>query len=94
MDNDPIHSHDLVNFIIIERGYIPVYLPPYSPELNLIEQFWKVLNDRVRRNKLKDVETLTSRVIEGSEDVPVEHLQNLIYRFFNYFPKCLNKEPL
>jgi transposase len=37
MDDDPIHSHDLVNFIVIERGYIPVYLPPYSPELNLIE---------------------------------------------------------
>ncbi|ORE22707.1 hypothetical protein BCV71DRAFT_171299, partial [Rhizopus microsporus] len=36
--------------------YIPVYLPPCSPELNPIEQFWKVLKDRVKRGKLKDVE--------------------------------------
>ncbi|KAG1147375.1 hypothetical protein G6F37_005505 [Rhizopus arrhizus] len=54
MDNTPIHSRDVVDPIILERGYIPVYLPPYSPELNPIEMFWKVLKDRVRREKLKD----------------------------------------
>ncbi|KAG1539963.1 hypothetical protein G6F46_007974 [Rhizopus delemar] len=37
MDNAPIHSRDVVDPIISERGYIPVYLPPYSPELNPIE---------------------------------------------------------
>ena len=40
------------------------------------------------------METLTSRVIEGSEDVPVDHLQNFIQHFVNCFFKCLNKEPL
>jgi transposase len=78
MDNAPIHSHDIVDPIIIERGYIPVYLPPYSPELNPIEQFWKVLKDRVKRGKLKEV----------------EYLQNFIQHSINCFPKCLNKEPL
>ena len=94
MDNAPIHGKAVVDPIIIKRGYIPVYLPPYSPELNPIEQFWKVLKDRVRRGKLNDVEDLTSRIIEGSEDVPVEHLQNFIQHSINCFPKCLNKEPL
>jgi transposase len=46
MANTPIHSHDLVDPVIIERRYISIYLPPYSPELNPIEQFWKVLKDR------------------------------------------------
>ncbi|EIE83399.1 hypothetical protein RO3G_08104 [Rhizopus delemar RA 99-880] len=41
MDNAPIHHHDAVDPIILQRGYIPVYLPPYSPELNPIEMFWK-----------------------------------------------------
>lgn len=94
MDNAQIHSHDIVDPIIIERGYIPVYLPPYSPEPNPIEHFWKVLKDRVRRGKLTDVETITSRFIEGSEDVPVGHLQNFIQHSINCFPKCLNKESL
>ncbi|GAN11558.1 hypothetical protein MAM1_0691d11127 [Mucor ambiguus] len=39
MDNAPIHSHDIVDPVIVERGYIPVYLPPYSSELNPIEMF-------------------------------------------------------
>ncbi|CEP13779.1 hypothetical protein [Parasitella parasitica] len=94
MDNAPIHSPQLIDPFIIERGYIPVYLPPYSPELNPIEMFWKVLKDRVKRTALTTAETLNSRIIEGSEDVPVEHLQNFIQHSIDCFPKCLNKEPL
>ena len=91
MDNAPIHRKEIVDPIIIERGYTPVYLPPYSPELNPIEMFWKVLKDRVRRTRLTDLETLITRIIEGSSDVPIEHLQSFIQHSINAFPKCLNK---
>ncbi|EIE81118.1 hypothetical protein RO3G_05823 [Rhizopus delemar RA 99-880] len=84
MDNAPIHPRDVVDPIASQRGYIPVYLPPYSPELNPIEMFWKVLKDRVKRGKLTDAETLSSRIIEGSEDVSVEHLQNFIQHSINH----------
>lgn len=94
MDNTPIHSPDAIDPIIKERGHIPLYSPSYLPELNPIEMFWKVLKDRVKRGKLSDVETLTSRVIEGSKDVPIENLQNFIQYSIDIFPKCLNKEPL
>lgn len=73
---------------------MPVYIPPYSPELNPIEQFWKVLKDRVKRGKLKDVEILSSRAIEGSKGDPVERLQNFIQHSINCFLKYLNKELL
>lgn len=94
MDNAPIHSPDAIDPTIKERGYIPVYFPPYSPELNPIEMFCKVLKDRVKRGKLSDVETLTSSVIEGSEDVPIEHFQIFIQYSIDIFLKCLNKEPV
>jgi hypothetical protein len=61
-DNAPIHTPESVDSIILERDYIPAYLPPYSPELNPIELFWKVLKDRVKGGKLTDIETLSSRV--------------------------------
>ncbi|CAO3634696.1 unnamed protein product [Mucor hiemalis] len=67
-----IHGKAVVN--PIKRGYTPVYLPRYSPELNPIEQFWKVLKDRVRRNKSNDVEDHTSQIIQGSKDAPIEQL--------------------
>ncbi|KAI8644587.1 hypothetical protein BD408DRAFT_340254, partial [Parasitella parasitica] len=50
--------------------------------------------DRIRKSKLKDVENLTSRVIEGSEDVPIEYLQDFIQHSVHHFPKCLNNESL
>ncbi|KAI8875902.1 hypothetical protein K501DRAFT_299141 [Backusella circina FSU 941] len=76
------------------KGYIPVYIPSYSRELNPIEMFWKVLWDGVRRGKLTDIETLASRITEGSEDAPVEHLQNFIQHSIDCFPECLNKKSL
>ncbi|KAI8880694.1 hypothetical protein K501DRAFT_190629, partial [Backusella circina FSU 941] len=39
-------ERNIIDPVIIERGY-----PPYSPELDPIEQFWKVLKDSVRRSK-------------------------------------------
>ncbi|KAG1050394.1 hypothetical protein G6F43_007324 [Rhizopus delemar] len=39
MDNAPIHTHEVIQKLIESCGYGCVYLPPYSPELNPIEQF-------------------------------------------------------
>lgn len=92
MDNAAIHNHSLVDPLIIKRGYVLVYLPPYSPELNPIEMLWKVLKDKVRQSKRSNLETLTTRITEGCQDDPIEHLQNFIQHSVNAFPKCLNKE--
>ncbi|CEP09236.1 hypothetical protein [Parasitella parasitica] len=43
MDNAPIHSSTDIGKYIHCRGYRYVYLPPYSPELNPIEQYWSVV---------------------------------------------------
>ena len=77
--------------VIIRRGYTPVYLPPYSPELNPIEQFWAVVKAKVKRSKLTDSETPVSRIIEAAEFVPVGHLKGFIQHSINQFQHCLNK---
>ncbi|CAO3692544.1 unnamed protein product [Rhizopus microsporus] len=66
-------------------------LPLYSPELNPIEDFRAILKGKIKRNMLKDAETLTTRIIEASEAVPVEYLQNIIQYFVNQFHNCWNK---
>jgi transposase len=38
MDNAPIHTSNGIERYIICSGYICIYLPPYSPERNPIEQ--------------------------------------------------------
>ncbi|KAG1164935.1 hypothetical protein G6F36_013613 [Rhizopus arrhizus] len=85
MDNAPIHALDMIDPVIEKRGRTPVYLPPYSPELNPIEQFWAIIKGKVKRTKLSDLETLTSRIIEVSEAVPIVHLQNITQHSINQF---------
>ena len=38
MDNPTAHKGERVRELIEERGCEPLYLPPYSPDLNLIEE--------------------------------------------------------
>jgi transposase len=88
MDNAPIHVPEMIDSIIMQRGYTGVYPPPYSPELNPIEQFRSIIKAKVRRTKLTDLETLTTRIIEASESVPIVHLENIIQHLVHQFDKC------
>lgn len=94
MDNAPIHVPKLIDPVITKRGYTPIYLPPYSPELNPIEQFWAVVKGKVKRNKLSDLETLTSRITEAAEAIPVQHIRGFVQHSVNQFDNCRNKVPI
>ena len=39
MDNAPVNNSDQITKLIVSRGYRCVYLPLYSPELNLMSSF-------------------------------------------------------
>ncbi|KAI8886883.1 hypothetical protein K501DRAFT_269461 [Backusella circina FSU 941] len=91
MDNAPIYVPSIIDPVVLNWGYVPVYLPPYSPELNPIEHFWAIPKEKVKCDKLKDVETLTSRIIEASEAVPVDYIKNTIQYSVNQFDNCRNK---
>ncbi|QRV93328.1 DDE superfamily endonuclease [Ceratobasidium sp. AG-Ba] len=51
MDNAPIHKSDEVKEMIVARGCRYLYLPPYSPDLNPIEQAFAVIKAKIRRNR-------------------------------------------
>ena len=44
LDNASTHYHldqETIDRWLIVHRFVPMYLPPYSPELNLIEILWK-----------------------------------------------------
>ena len=54
MDNASSHrSQPMQAFLsLFEQRVIVIWLPPYSPDMNLIERFWKHLKQRVTANHL------------------------------------------
>ncbi len=51
LDNGPYNTSEEVKQAAQELGIRLHYLPTYSPNLNAIEQLWKVMNEEVRNNR-------------------------------------------
>jgi transposase len=69
MDNATFHKGGRIEQLIQNAGCQLLYLPPYSPDLNKIEQCWSWLKSRIRkqleqfdclRDAIEDVLRLTS----------------------------------
>jgi transposase len=58
MDNLPAHKGGRVEEIVEGRGCELLYLPPYSPDLNPIEQAFSKLKGLLRRAEVRTRESL------------------------------------
>jgi transposase len=55
IDNAPWHRGQVVIDALADNPHMELYrLPSYSPKLNPIERFWKVLRRRATHNRLFD----------------------------------------
>jgi transposase len=50
MDNASFHRSDRIEQLCRDAGVVLLYLPPYSPDLNPIEEFFAELKTYIRRN--------------------------------------------
>ena len=67
IDNAPWHRGTLVNDALAANPHLEFYrLPSYSPQLNVIERFWKRLRRRSTHNRLFDaIKDMKSSVRNG-----------------------------
>lgn len=75
MGNGPIYISESIRRSIESRGYGCVYLSPYSPELNPIEQFWSVVKSKLKREKLLETQTHNTRITEACQSVLFSDLE-------------------
>jgi hypothetical protein len=55
IDNAPWHRGPLIDAAMAENPHLEFYrMPSYSPQLNVIERFWKKLRRRATHNRLFD----------------------------------------
>lgn len=64
MNSARIHKHKDIAKYIENREY-KLYLPPYSPECNPIEQFWSACKSKSKRKELLKQDILIIRMKSG-----------------------------
>lgn len=92
MDNCKIHHTAFVVDAINKRGYKPLFMPPYSPFLNPIEECWAKIKSNIKRSPLDSSSKLTPRIIEACKSVTVQDCLGWIRHSETYWDKCINKE--
>ena len=50
MDNASFHHSDRIKILCAEAGVELLYLPPYSPDFNPIEEFFAELKAHIKKN--------------------------------------------
>ena len=64
MDNLAVHKREEVRILIAAAGATALYLPPYSPDLNPIEQAIAKIKAHLRKAKARTVDALYDRIGE------------------------------
>ncbi len=76
MDNLSAHKSDEVRELIEAAGARLRYLPPYSPDLNPIEQAFSKLKAHLRKHKERSVESLWQRIGKLLDDFTPTECRN------------------
>jgi transposase len=63
-DNASFHQSPKFKMLIETAGCTLLFLPPYSPDLNPIEQWWSALKARIRRLRCKLKLTIAQALCE------------------------------
>jgi transposase len=74
------------------RGYRCLYLPPYSPFLNPIEEFWSKVKAGVRRNALTTSDPLCDSICESVQLVTQADCQAWIRHAVSYFSQSTQED--
>jgi transposase len=83
LDNLCVHKTPRVSKLIAERGATLRFLPPYSPDLNPIEQAFSKLKAHLREHAARSLESLHDGVRDALSRFQSEHCQGF-FRHAHY----------
>lgn len=78
-DNAPIHTARIVKKWISDQNVNLMDWPPYSPDLNIIENLWGWLSRKVYQSgrQFEDVDSLKSAIQNAWSEVSLDYLKAL-----------------
>ena len=85
IDNAPWHAGEVIRAVLAEHPHLELYrLPSYSPQLNVVERFWKLLRRRATHNRLFD----TVADLKGSVRNSLRYFQTVRSRIRSLIADC------
>lgn len=76
MDNLPAHKVNGVRDLIEERGAHLIYLSPYSPDFNPIENSWSKVKEYLRSTAARSRELLDQAITNALDAVTLKDIRN------------------
>ena len=94
MDNAKFHHSDIVKSICAERGINILYLPPYSPQLNPIENFFSIVKSKIKasREPKETFNQMRSAIANNIVSIELEVYPNLYRSMRNLVLKAAASE--
>lgn len=94
VDNAPIHTNKAIRIMIEERGYKRIHLPIYSPNLNLIEQFWSVVKSGGKREFMLKKDIIPQIITDASNRILLSSFEGFVRNSVKRFDDCLASRPI
>jgi len=76
MDGLSVHKVKGISEMVEAVGANVVYLPPYSPDLNPIENVWSEIKADLKKEKSRTYEAICDGICNAIDNVTVEHVAN------------------
>jgi transposase len=94
MDNVAFHHSQSIKTLVQTRGHSILYLPPYSPFLNPIENMFAKWKEYVRRERATDEARLFELIESGARLVTSDDCNAFYLHMTSFLPKCINLEEI
>ena len=94
MDNVAFHKNRDVKAMIEVKGHIVLFLPPYSPFLNPIENMFSKWKQAIRREKPNNEKKLFELIENVNSIISGDDCAGYYRHMIGFLPKCLKREPI
>ncbi|XDV31835.1 hypothetical protein PO909_002784 [Leuciscus waleckii] len=91
-DNVNFHHGPLIRAWFTSHPRMVVFLPPYSPFLNPIEEYFSAWRWRMYEHWAQDQRSLLHAIDAGCEDITGDQCRGWLRHARHFFPRCIARE--
>lgn len=91
-DNVPFHKSVIINNIIAENGHKLIFLPPYSPQLNPIEEVFSSWKERIRSLNCENHDSLFQAIHNSSAHISSAQCEAYFRHMHSFLVKAITRE--